>query len=308
MSSTTPVVENVVVENVTVTVKEKKPRKARASNVTAPVSQEATTEVPVPAEAAEVAVPVVDKKQKKPRKVKTDTVAVPVVAELELESEPLTNSEAAISSSNAKKPRAPTLPAKYNKFLQFGYYLMQSLKDAEGNINVNSADHFIEQIHLFDSLDNQKNFVQEFFDQSKDINKAIRKLNADKKKATVKAAKLAAKLASKPAKPSKPAKKNNKNKNTSSDDTFVSDIVSLATNNDNQKPKRKYNKKNNLDSDNINNENTDDADDTDDNNLDVDVMIIDGVNFLVDANKRVFDFNTHNLIGNLDSNNVVVLI
>jgi hypothetical protein len=314
MSSTTPVVENVVVENVTVTVKEKKPRKARASNVTAPVSQEAvsqeaTTEVPVPAEATEVAVPVVDKKQKKPRKVKTDTVAVPVVAELELESEPLTNSEAAISSSNAKKPRAPTLPAKYNKFLQFGYYLMQSLKDAEGNINVNSTDHFIEQIHLFDSLDNQKNFVQEFFDQTKDINKAIRKLNADKKKASVKAAKLASKMASKPAKPTKPAKKNNKN--TSSDDTFVSDIVSLATNNDNQKPKRKYNKKTNLDSDKniiINADDIEDTEDTDDNNLDVDVMIIDGVNYLVDANKRVFDFNSHNLIGNLDSNNVVVLI
>jgi hypothetical protein len=58
----------------------------------------------------------------------------------------------------------------------------------------------------------------------------------------------------------------------------------------------------------INADDIEDTEDTDDNNLDVDVMIIDGVNYLVDANKRVFDFNSHNLIGNLDSNNVVVLI
>jgi hypothetical protein len=264
-----------LVENVIVTVKEKKPRKPRAPKVTADVSTEATVEVPV-----------ADKKQKKPRKVKADTV--PIVAELE--SEPLTNSEGTtipVESSDVKKPRTPALPAKYNKFMQFAYYLTQSLKDVEGNINVTSADDIFQQIHLFDSVDNQKNFVQGFFDQSKDINKALRKLNADKKKALAKAAKLAA----------KPTKNNKKVKATKNnhDDSFVSDIVSLATN------KPKLNKKNKpIDSNTTLNDNDNELE------LDVEILSIDGVNFLLDANKRVFDFNSHNLIGTLDNNNLIV--
>ena len=305
MSSTTPDVENVVVENVVVTVKEKKPRKPRAPKVTADVSAEPTVEV-VSQEAATTEVPVADKKQKKPRKVKTDPVAVPVVAELE--SEPLTNSEGAtipVESSDVKKPRTPALPAKYNKFLQFGYYLVQSLKDAEGNINLNSVDDIFQQIHLFDSVDNQKSFVQGFFDQSKDINKALRKLNADKKKAIAKAAKLASK-------PPKPAKNNNKKDKkptkNDNDDPFVSDIVSLATNKPTKTKPTKTKPYVSNDNHNHNHNLPSNNDDDDDNDeLDVTLTVIDGVNFLLDANKRVFDFNSHNLIGHLDNNNLLVL-
>jgi len=285
MSSSTPVVENVVVENVTVTVKEKKPRKPRASKAGAQESaaivqavQEVVQETVPVATAATVAT-AVENKPKKASKSKH------VVAE---STEVVSQVEPDVSS---KKPRQPSLPAKYNKFLQFSYYLVQSLKDSEGNISINSVDEMNTLLHLLDNVPDQQAFVQGFFDQSKDINKALRKMVADKKKNDAKAAKLAA----------KPPKKNKNNTNTIPDQ-FVSDIVSLATNNN--KPKRKYNKKNNNDINNLslNDNNNDHDNDHDDQQLDVEVILINDTNYLIDHHKRLFDFNSHQIVGSFIDN------
>jgi len=265
MSSQT-IVDNVVIDNVNVTMKEKKPRKPRA-----------------------------------PKTVATEPVVVPTT---ELVTEVVAEPEPSVSSE--KKKREPGLPAKFGKFLQFGFYLAESLKDPEGNFTINSYDDFINKMYIFDTVDNQQNFVQKFFDQSKHINKSIKKLVANKKKADAKAVKLA----------NKPPKKNNKKNNTSDNttdtdtntntntdnDNFVSEVVSLA--NPKSKPKRKYNKKttsiDNNENNNNNNNNTTDE-------LDVEIINIDGNNYLIDDNKRVFDFNNHNLIGYIDNNNLLVL-
>ena len=106
-----------------------------------------------------------------------------------------------------KKPRTPTLPAKFGKFIQFGYWLIQSFKDEDGNFSVDSEDEFIEAIHLFDSVDAQQEFVQDFFDESKELAKNIRKLILDKKRAEAKAAKAAAKAAAPPKAPKEKAPK-----------------------------------------------------------------------------------------------------
>ena len=105
-----------------------------------------------------------------------------------------------------KKPRTPTLPAKFGKFIQFGYWLIQSFKDEEGNFSVDNEDEFIEAIHLYDSVDAQQEFVQDFFDESKDLVKNIRKMILDKKRAEAKAAKAAEKAAAKPPKEPKEPK------------------------------------------------------------------------------------------------------
>jgi hypothetical protein len=99
-----------------------------------------------------------------------------------------------------KKPRKPTLPAKFGKFIQFGYWLIQSFKDDDGNFSVDSEDEFIEAIHLYDSVDAQQEFVQDFFDDSKALAKNIRKMILDKTRAEAKAAKAAEKAAAKPPK------------------------------------------------------------------------------------------------------------
>jgi len=270
MSSQT-IVNNVVIDNVNVTMKEKKPRKPRA-----------------------------------PKTVETESVVAPTT---ELVAEPIVAfAEPEPSVSSEKKKREPGLPAKFGKFLQFGFYLAESLKDSEGNFTISSYDDFINKMCIFDTVENQQNFVQKFFDQSKDINKSIKKMILNKKKADAKAAKLA----------NKPVKKNNKKNNTPNDNTtvtysdnethadnFVSEVVSLANPKSNPKPKRKYNKKT-APSDN----NATPANDTNDttDELDVEIINILGTDYLIDNNKRLFDFNNHNLIGSIDHNNLIVYI
>ena len=265
--SSQPVIDNVIVTEM----KEKKPRKPRASKTVA------TEPVVVPT-----------------TELVTEVVAEPIVTVAEPEP----------SVSSEKKKREPGLPAKFGKFLQFGFYLAESLKDTEGNFTINSYDDFINKMCIFDTVDNQQNFVQKFFDQSKDINKSIKKLVANKKKADAKAAKLA----------NKPPKKNNKKNNTTSDnntltetntDNFVSEVVSLANPKSKSKPKRKYNKKTPSINDNNDNDNNNNTDTTDE--LDVEIINIDGTNYLIDDNKRIFDFNNHNLIGSIDHNQLLVL-
>jgi len=266
MSSQT-IVDNVVIDNVNVTMKEKKPRKPRAPKTVA------TEHVVVPT-----------------TELVTELVAEPIVTVAETEP----------SVSSEKKKREPGLPAKYGKFLQFGFYLAESLKDSEGNFTINSYDDFIKKMYIFDTVEDQASFVQKFFDQSKDINKSIKKMVANKKKADAKAVKLA----------NKPVKKNNKKNNTTSDNTtvtetdtdnFVSEVVSLA----NPKPKRKYNKKT-ATSDNAPANDATNANHATDE-LDVEIITILGTEYLIDNNKRIFDFNNHNLIGFLDNNNTLSL-
>jgi hypothetical protein len=270
MSSQT-IVDNVVIDNVNVTMKEKKPRKPRAPKTVATEPAVAPT---------------------------TELVA-------ELVAEPIvTVAETEPSVSSEKKKREPGLPAKFGKFLQFGFYLAESLKDSEGNFTINSYDDFIKKMYIFDTVEDQQNFVQKFFDQSKDINKSIKKLVANKKKADAKAVKLA----------NKPVKKNNKKNNTPNDNTtvtvtetdnFVSEVVSLA----NPKSKRKYNKKT-ATSDNAPANDATNANDANDatDELDVEIINILGTDYLIDINKRIFDFNNHNLIGYLDNNNHIIHI
>jgi hypothetical protein len=111
-----------------------------------------------------------------------------------------------------KKPRKPTLPAKFGKFIQFGYWLIQSFKDDDGNFSVDSEDEFIEAIHLYDSVDAQQEFVQDFFDDSKALAKNIRKMILDKTRAEAKAAKAATKPPKAPKEPKEKVVKEPKEK------------------------------------------------------------------------------------------------
>ena len=252
-----------------------------------------------------------------------------------------------------KKPRTPTLPAKFGKFIQFGYWLIQSFKDEDGNFAVDNEAEFVEAIHLYDSVDAQQEFVQDFFDDSKDVAKEIRKLILDKKRAEAKEAKAAAKAAEKAAAPPKEPKapkekvvkepkekvvkapkapkvkadetvevaeevlqpvvadkpKKGKAKKPVVDDKFVAEVVSLA--NATQppaqpiadKPKRKYNKKDKTANADVPT-NTDTDTDTAPE-LSVSVIELHGKQFLLDDDNRLFDFHSHDLVGNLLDGQIV---
>lgn len=91
-----------------------------------------------------------------------------------------------------KKTRAPTLPAKFGKFIQFGYFLIKTMNQdaAEAGRDVIDDTKLSEIIHLRDSVTDQQAFVQSFFDQNKDINKEIRSLLKVKKTKPPKAQKI----------------------------------------------------------------------------------------------------------------------
>lgn len=90
-----------------------------------------------------------------------------------------------------KKPRAPTLPAKYAKFIQFGFWFLKKLNENSDAPAIDEA-LFNEKLKLFAPIDQQQAFVQEFFDSSKDINKSIRDISLQRKRDEVKAEKAAA--------------------------------------------------------------------------------------------------------------------
>jgi uncharacterized protein YoxC len=135
----------------------------------------------------------------------------------------------------AKKPRTPTLPAKFGKFIQFGYWFMQKLNEDPDAPAVDES-LFIEKINLFSDVETQQSFVQQFFDESKDVNKTIRQLIKDRTKDATKAAKAAAreqaksdKKSQKTTEPKEKKPRAKKDKPTaSSEDAFVNEIVQLA--------------------------------------------------------------------------------
>jgi hypothetical protein len=72
----------------------------------------------------------------------------------------------------ASKPKP--LPAKFAKFLQFGYFLLNQ---------VDPNPDIFARLLLYESSDAQEAFVQSFLDQNKNINKDIRKAVSANKKA-----------------------------------------------------------------------------------------------------------------------------
>ena len=111
----------------------------------------------------------------------------------------------------AKKTRAASLPAKYAKFIQFGYYLMKQMNVAAETAPTLDESAFLNHIHLFDSVDAQQSFVQQFFNESKNINLTMRKTVQLRNKQILQQQKLAAKpIKEKKVRATTNVKKNNK--------------------------------------------------------------------------------------------------
>jgi hypothetical protein len=130
------------------------------------------------------------------------------------------------------KPRT-TLPAKYNKFLQFGFYLMKKINSDDEN-QVIDETLFLDKLRIFDTIDSQQSFVQEFIDSSKAINQTLRKMVQVHKKNIIKAAKVKAPRVKKVKEPKLPKekkeKKNAKQKKNvaGEEDVLVDELVRLA--------------------------------------------------------------------------------
>ena len=157
-----------------------------------------------------------------------------------------------------KKVRVPTtLPAKYGKFIQFGYYLMNKLNACDGDEDTPpliDEQVFLNKMRIFEPLEDQQAFVEEFLDSSKQINDELRKLMLQRKREIAKASKAA----DKPPKEKKPRQpksgeptvppetpslqtkkvgKAKKVKVTSTEDALVNELVQLAEGSASEEPK-----------------------------------------------------------------------
>lgn len=243
-------------------------------------------------------------KEKKEKKV-TEKKAVEVVAEKAAE----------VKADTEKKARAPSLPAKYGKFIQYSYYLIRAINNAaleqNGAVLVDE-DQFITAAHVFDNIATQQSFVASFL-ENKNIAKEMRTHLADKKKAEVVAAKAAAKAekeaeknavkaaakaekdaakaAAKPAKQPKETKSKAKKTKKAVDPDLVTSLVALA--NTSLAPTATA-----IAAGNAENE---------EEELDVRVFMINAKEYLIDDNNNLYDSNSHAVIGiwNKETNTII---
>ena len=98
-------------------------------------------------------------------------------------SSPVVNNVATVAALKEKKP-STNLPAKFAKFMQFGFFFVQSVKDA-GLLDEPAARELLERLCVFSSLDDQKAFYEAWLSSAKDSNKALRKVVAAWRKANM---------------------------------------------------------------------------------------------------------------------------
>jgi hypothetical protein len=241
--------------------------------------------------------------EKKVAEKKVKAKAVEVVAEKAVE---------AVVDTKEKKARAPSLPAKYGKFIQYSYYLIRAINNAaleqNGAVLVDE-DQFITAAHVFDNIATQQAFVASFL-ENKNIAKEMRTHLADKKKAEVVAAKAAAKAekeaeknavkaaakaekdaakaAAKPAKQPKETKTKAKKAKKAVEPDLVTSLVALA--NTSLAPAA-----------------TTATADNEEEELDVRVFMINAKEYLIDDNNNLYDSNTHAVIGiwNKETNTII---
>ena len=145
-----------------------KPKIARSKK--APINKAA--DVPPPPPVAEIQ-PEADTKTKSKSKPKA------VVVE---QTEPVAGG-GSVDSTDAKpvKEKKPTLPAKFAKFMQFGYFFVSSMKDA-GILDETVSTDLFERLCLFASVQDQRAYYEGWLASAKESNKALRKTVAAQRK------------------------------------------------------------------------------------------------------------------------------
>ena len=205
-------------------------------------------------------------------------------------------------ADNEKKVRAASLPAKYNRFIQYTYYMLRALNNAELEKNgelLFDEEKMFEACHVFGEMEVQKAFVEGFL-ENKGVAKEMRTHLADKKKAEKAAAKqqvLNEKAAEKQRKldekaaakkavaDEKAAKKGASKKKTKKEPVdLVTSLVTLANSTEEEGG--------NSEVGGVNGEEEDE--------LDVKIITIEDKQYLIDESNNLYDNETHAQIGTWD--------
>jgi len=138
-------------------------------------------------------------------------------------------SNVAASAPLEKKPRAPrkpTLPAKYQKFMTFGFSLLRSLQESGVLSDEALESSFSSQLKLFGALDDQTAFYQAFLDGCSAQTKVMKKFVADRNKPP---RKTRAKKEQDPNAPKKERKPRSKKETTVVSDAAANVIAELTS-------------------------------------------------------------------------------
>jgi hypothetical protein len=319
--SSTPVSSPIKVSTPNAPVKATKATKATGEKKEKVVKEKKVVEKKVADKKEEV---VADKKvaEKKDKKAVADKKVKEVKAVVAEKAVEVALEVEVVIDTKEKKARAPSLPAKYGKFIQYSYYLIRAINNAaleqNGAILVDE-DQFITAAHVFDNIATQQSFVASFL-ENKNIAKEMRTHLADKKKAEVvaaknaakaekeaeknavkaaaKAEKDAAKAAAKPAKQPKETKSKAKKTKKAVDPDLVTSLVALA--NTSLAPASTGNATA-IASGNVT------AAENEEEELDVRVFMINAKEYLIDDNNNLYDSNTHAVIGiwNKETNAII---
>jgi hypothetical protein len=88
----------------------------------------------------------------------------------------------ATAEKKPRAPRKPTLPAKYQKFMVFGFSLLRSLQESGVLSDEALESAYSDQLKLFGALDDQTAFYQGFLDGCSAQTKVMKKFVADRNK------------------------------------------------------------------------------------------------------------------------------
>jgi len=198
------------------------------------------------------------------------------------------------------KEKKPTLPAKFAKFMQFGYFFVSSMKDAGLFDETLSADLF-ERLCIFASTDDQKAYYETWLANAKDSNKALRKTVAAQRKASAppKERKPRTKKDVDPTSPPKTRKPRNKKSN---DNDLINELSELTNNNHNSVSTPTITTSAELD--------TTTTTSSCEEDLDVREFVYNEKTYLIDdSTGNVFDTESHDHIGVFDAKkNVLVFV
>ena len=153
---------------------------------------------------------------------------------------PVENVEVVVAPK-VNKPKK--LSGKFEKFLVFGYWFVEQLK--QQNIAVDeSVLH--QQLTMFSSVEEQTQFFEAFFDQLKTSTKTMKAIIKEHNKPPAKAKKTKKEPTEKPAKKTNGRKKKTNEVINDKQDELVAELVAAAQTEEvplDDKPKRKYSRK-----------------------------------------------------------------
>jgi hypothetical protein len=200
------------------------------------------------------------------------------------------------------KEKKPTLPAKFAKFMQFGYFFVSSMKDAGLFDETLSADLF-ERLCIFASTDDQKAYYETWLTNAKDSNKALRKTVAAQRKASAPPKERKPRV-KKDVDPTAPPKTRKPRTKKSNDNDLINELSDLTSTNNNILLSSTPTPTTNAQSD------ANSKSEQGEEDLDVREFVYNEKTYLIDdSTGNVFDTESHDHIGVFDAKkNVLVFV